>query len=342
MDQVMDGAMRGLADSLDPDSSYLTPEDVKVLEARTPLPDGEIGVIVSRQYYLRVIGIEDGSPADRAGLQTGDFIRAIGETPTRDMSAFAGARLLRGPVGSTVSLLIIRGNAADPHEITVVREAPRTERAAGQLLETGEAYVRVASFEEGAAAALRTAVTALGSAATAPGVIIDIRDTADGDHTEGIAAARLFVKSGVLATRIRRNATPVIVETAAGDGAFAMPIVLLVSNGTAHAAEVFAAALANNDRATLIGEPTAGIAATQQLFTLPQGHGLWMTTERYVQTDGTPIHGRGLSPDVPLAIPRIGFDEQPSTTDDVLDRAREELAGTGSAPREADEAPAPR
>jgi carboxyl-terminal processing protease len=110
-----------------------------------------------------------------------------------------------------------------------------------------------------------------------------------------------------------------------------MPVVLLVSNGTAHAAEVFAAALANHDRATLIGEPTAGIAAIQRLFTLPQGHGLWLTTERYIQTDGTPIHGPGLPPDVPMAIPTVAFGEEPPTADPLLDRAKEELSGTGSA-----------
>ena len=331
MERVMDGAMRGLADSLDPETSYLSPEEVKLIQSEAPLPAGELGLVISRQYYLRIIGVEDGSPADKAGLQSGDFIRAIDDTPTRDMSALAGTRRLRGPVGSSVSLLVIRGNAAEPHEVSLVREAPRTERAAGRVLETGEAYVRVSSFEAGAAAALRQAIAALGPAATDRGVIIDLRDTADGPEAEGIAAARLFVKQGVLATRTARTANPTIVETAAGDGALTMPVVLLVSNGTAHAAEVFAAALANNDRATLVGEPTAGIAATQQLFTLPQGHGLWMTTERYVQTDGKPIHGAGLAPDVPVAIASVGFDEQPPATDEVLDRGREQIAGTGAA-----------
>ena len=330
MERVMDGAMRGLADSLDPESSYLAPEEVKLVQSESPLPAGELGLVVTRQYYLRIIGVEDGSPADRAGLQTGDFIRAIDDTPTRDMSAFAGTRRLRGPIGSTVSLLVIRGNAAEPHEVTVVREAPRTERAAGRLLDTGEAYVRVSSFESGAAAALRQAITALGPAATSRGVIIDVRDTADGPEAEGIAAARLFVRQGVLATLTGRTSNPRIVESAAGDGALTMPIVLLVSNGTAHAAEVFAAALANNGRATLVGEPTAGIAANQQLFPLPEGHGLWLTTERYVQTDGKPIHGSGLAPDVPVAIASVGFDERPPMTDEVLDRAREQIAGTGA------------
>ncbi len=122
---AMKGAMKGLADGLDPDSAYLTPELAKTVQAdAAAMPAADVGLDITRQYYLRVVAARDGSPAARAGLRSGDFIRAIDNRPTRDMSAYEGARLLRGAPGSKVSLLVIRGNAADPHVVDLVRERP--------------------------------------------------------------------------------------------------------------------------------------------------------------------------------------------------------------------------
>ncbi len=122
VDKVMDGAMRGLADGLDPDSAFLDPVQVKAVEAGEPAPDGDVGIELTRRYYLYVIAARDGSPAQKAGLRTADTIRAIDGKPTRDMSVFEGTRALRGKAGSKVTLTIIRGNAADPHEVVLVRD----------------------------------------------------------------------------------------------------------------------------------------------------------------------------------------------------------------------------
>jgi len=325
IDKVMDGAMRGLADALDPSSAFLTAEEVRALQGTATQPAGEVGLIVTRWGYLRIVGVRDGSPAARAGLQTGDFIRTIDDRPTRDMSAVAGTRLLRGTPGSRVSLLVFRGDAAEPHHIELVREAGRTDRASSRRLPGGEAYVRVASFGAGAASALQRSIATLGAAATTSGLIIDVRGTADGPADEGIAAARLFVRSGTIATLGSRQKPPAITTAASGDGALAMPVVLLTSTGTANGAEVFAAALQGNKRARLVGEPTAGIAGVQRLIPLEEGTGLWMTHARYLQQDGTPIHEQGLRPDVPVQVPLTGFDEPPPATDAILNQGLAEL-----------------
>jgi len=324
VDKVMEGAMRGLADGLDASSAYLTPDEVKAVEAGTPLPPGDVGLVVSRQFYLRVVGVRDGSPAARAGVRTGDFIRGIDGKPTRDVSAFAGNRLLHGAPGSKVELVVLRGSAVEPHTVNLVREAPKGPAVTGKRLPDGEGYVRVASFATGAAAAIRKEVDGLRQAG-ATGAVIDLRGIADGSPEEGIAAARHFVKSGTLATLVPRSGSKTVTAAAASDGAVTMPIVLIVSNGTANAAELFAAALSENQRADLVGEPTAGLAAAQHLLKLPENRGLWMTYARYVTNDGKPIHEHGLRPTVAVEEPTVVFGEAPPASDDALAKAIDRL-----------------
>ena len=320
IDKVMDGAMRGLAEGLDPASAFLVPDEVRAIETKAPLPAGDLGLMVERQFYLRVMGVRDGSPAAKAGLQSGDYVRMIDAKPTRDMSAFTGRRLLRGAPGTKVTLTIIRGNTADPHTFELVREAPAGPSATSKMV--GDvAHVRISAFDSTVPDTLRTIFQDLQASKTA-GAVIDLRGIADNDLNAGIAAARLFVKSGTIAVRASRQGDPVKTDATAGDGAISTPIVLLVSNGTANAAEVFAAALSGNKRADLVGEPTAGLAGVQKLVKLPQGFGLWLTSERYMTVDGAnPIHERGLAPTVPVAIPVVAFDELPPTTDVPLEKA---------------------
>jgi carboxyl-terminal processing protease len=261
----------------------------------------------------------------RAGLRTGDFIRAIDGKPTREISAFAGARLLGGAIGSKVSLTIIRGNAAEPHVVELVREPIASSPVTSKRLPSGEGYVRIASFAAGAAAALGTDLDALQKAG-APGVVIDVRGTADGAITEGIAAARLLLKSGTIAILAARDDARTPTVAAAGDGAITLKVVVLTSFGTAGAAEVFAAALSGNHRAETIGGQTAGLAAVQHLVKLPEGRGLWMTYARYLAPDGTPIHEHGVAPNVAVDEPSVAFDETPPATDDALAKALARLS----------------
>jgi carboxyl-terminal processing protease len=343
LDRVFDGAMRGLTDGLDASSAYLTPDETRAIEAKQALPSGDVGLVLTRRFYLSVVGVRDGSPAKRAGLAEDDFIRAIDDKPTRDLSALAGARMLRGAPGSTVKLLVLRNNAAEPHTIELTRENVGGDAVTSRRLPSGETYLRVTSFGPGTPAAIRAqlpiggpeANTASARVAVDPvaPVVIDLRSTADGTAEDGIASARLFVGSGTLATRVGRSqAAPTVISAGPGDGALAMPVVVLVSTGTASAAEIFAAALANNRRARLVGEPTAGIAGVQRLVKLPEGHGLWLTYAQYLQLDGTPIHQNGLRPNVPVEVPSVGFDETPPATDVVLERALQDLKTGGRAP----------
>jgi len=331
MDRAMEGAMRGLADGLDPDSAFLNAKQVKALESGENVPDGDVGVELTRQYYLRVISARDGSPGAKAGLQTGDYVRAIDGTPTRDMSVFEGMRMLRGQAGSKVVLTVIRGNAADPHEITLVREKPAAPAVTSRLIGTDAGYIRIASFRQDVSADIKKHAGALATSG-AKALIIDIRRTAEGPFENGIAAARLFVKSGTLAQEGGRDAAALTkISTKAGDGSIDLPVWLLVTTGTSGAAELFAAALDGNKRADLVGEHTLGRAGLQKLVKLPENRGLWLTYARYLTPSGQPIHGKGLDPKVQVDEPDVEFGAPAPTTDPILDAAIERAKGKPAA-----------
>jgi len=322
---AMGGAMRGLADSLDPESAYLTPELVRSRESNDPGGPAEVGLDVTRQYYLRIVSARDGSPAAKAGIRAGDFIRAIDNRPTRDMSAYEGSRLLRGAVGSKVSLLVIRGNAADPHMVDLVREQVAGPELTTRMANATTGYVRVVQFSPDSATRIKQAIDALAKMG-ATRYVIDLRGTARGDLDEGVAAARLFVKGGTLAIRLGRQNQREPIAALPTDGVVTAPVALLVDIGTAGAGEVFAAALDGNGRADTIGTNTLGRAARQRLVKLPDQSGLWLTNQRYLTPSGTPIHETGLVPDVIVDLAEIEFGAMPPTPDETLQRAVELLA----------------
>src|SRR6478672_4581905 len=146
LDKVMRGAMNGLADSLDADSAYLTVDEVKQVEAATPLAPAEVGIEMTRQYYLRIISTRENSPAAKAGLRTGDYVRAINDVPTRDMSVWEGVRALRGAAGSKVKLTVFRNNQADPHDVDLTREVLPAMDVTSRMAGAGVGYVRVQSI----------------------------------------------------------------------------------------------------------------------------------------------------------------------------------------------------
>jgi len=325
VDKVMDGAMRGLADGLDPDSAFLSPGQVKAIESGEAAPDGDVGIELTRRYYLYVIAARDGSPALKAGLRTADTIRAIDGKPTRDMSVFEGTRALRGKLGTKVTLTIIRGNAADPHEVVLVRDKITGPIVTSKLIgSTG--YLRIASFRNGVVEELRKQGADL-TKSGAKNLIVDVRRTAEGPLENGIAAARVFIKSGTLAIKSGRAKTETRepVSAAAGDGAIDLPASVLVTTGTSGPGELFVAALNDNERAEVIGERTLGRAGIQKLVKLPEGRGLWLTYARYLTPKGNAIQGRGLEPDLAVDDPDVEFGAPATDKDPILDAALERM-----------------
>lgn len=326
---AMRGALRGLTEGLDPDSAFLAPELVKAYEANAPLGEADPGLDIMRQYYLRVVSVRPGSPAAGAGLRPGDYLRAIDGRPTRDMSAYEGTRLLHGAPGTSVRLLVIRGNAADPHDVTLTRDRPSALPVASRMANATTGYIQVTGFHSGTAGELRGAIDGLAKSG-AEAYIIDLRGASRGDLDAGTAAARMFVRSGTLSMKRTRTGVETL-TTQAGDGAVTARVVLLVNQGTAGAGEVFAAALAGNERAELVGERTLGCAARQELTKLPDGSGLLLTSVRYLGPDKQDLHERGLVPDIEVIQPEVEFGAPPPSTDTTLQRALEHLAAKKAA-----------
>lgn len=331
VDKVMDGAMRGLADGLDPDSAFLSAGQVKSVEAGEPLPDGDVGVELTRRYYLYVIAARDGSAAEKAGLRTGDTIRAIDGKPTRDISVFEGTRLLRGKPGSKVTLTIIRGNAADPHEVVLTREKVAGPLVTSRMIGT-TGYLRIASFRDGVADDVRKQAGEL-TKSGAKALIVDVRGAAEGPLENGIAAARPFVKTGTLAIKAGRGKPEPRepIAAGAGDGAINLPVTVLIATGTSGPGEIFAAALQDNKRADSMGERTLGRAGIQKLVKLPEGRGLWLTYARYLTPAGAPIQGRGIEPGIVVEEPDVEFGAPAPKIDPVLDAAIAHLKAKAAA-----------
>jgi len=330
IDKVMHGAMHGLADGLDPDSAYLDAGQVKVFEKGDLGGPGQTGIELTRQYYLRVIAARDGSPAAKAGLMPGDYIRAIDGQSTRDTSVYEGQRLLRGKPGTKVHLTVLRGNAAEPHEIDLVREELPALAVRSRIAAPGVGYLRIAEFGKGTIDQIKSEVSSV-TKAGAKNLVVDLRGTAFGDADTGFAAARLFVKTGTLGFRQDRGKDKEAIASAAGDGSIALPVMLLTDNGTSNAAETFAAALWGNKRATLIGERTLGRAARQKLVRLPDGSALMLTHLLYLAPGGGAIHEKGLTPDVAVEQPDVDFGQPAPPKDATLDKAIEQLTQKAAA-----------
>ena len=330
IDKVMHGAMHGLADGLDPDTAYLDAKQVGQLEANEPLASGQTGIELTRQYYLRVIAARDGSPAARAGLQPGDYIRAIDGQSTRDTSVFEGTRLLRGKPGTKVRLTVLRGNAADPHDVELTREELPALAVKGRIAAPGTGYLRVAEFSTATADQCRRRSQPCRRPAR-PAWWWTCAAPRSATSRQGSTSARLFVPSGTLAYPAGpRQGEGGRRRRAARSGGVTLPTLVLTDNGTAGAAELFAGALQGNKRADDRRRadprpgraPEAREAAGRQR---PAAHPPALPRSPV----GGAIHEKGLVPDVAVEQPTVDFGQ---TAADRRSDAREG-ASRGRAPR---------
>ncbi|MGE5358489.1 MAG: S41 family peptidase [Bacteroidales bacterium] len=325
-DRIMRGAMRGLAESLDADSAFLPQDQARTYQQDAKQPAADVGLTLTRQYYLRVVAARDNSPAARAGLRPGDFVRMIDNKPTREMSVYEGSRLLRGAAGSKVALTVIRSTVTDPHQVELTREAVPAPVVNARMQQPGVGYVRITGFSPRTPAELQAKIDDLHKQGAAR-LLIDVRNCADGALTDGVAAARLFVPSGTLAVRETRDKPREPITAAAGDGGITLPVIVLVNVGTSGPAELFAAALRGNKRAELVGEKTLGRVTQQKFVPLPDGSALLLSNSWFLTPAAEQIQDKGLTPNVEVEEPDVEFGTPPPSIDPLLLKAIERVNG---------------
>ena len=348
MDKVRAGALRGLAYGLDPYSTYLTPDQVREFNAVNKDNQAGIGAEMS-QYasYLYIIAPMKGSPADQAGLQAGDIIEYIDNKATRDISLYDAKQLLNGPAGSEVKLRVLRANTS-PLTISVKRGTSRAAAAEARMEAGRVGVLRINSFGDGDAAEVRTRLQDLVKQG-AQKIVVDLRDTAGGSLAEAAAVANLFVKDGMIAQTVGREGKALKTFNADPKAAiFAGPVVALINNGTAGAAEVVASALLERERGQVVGEKSFGAGTEQQLFQLRGGDGLLLTTVKWATASGKTFLGEdrahsGVAPSVEVkgqdAAEAVDPDELTGNDDDAVAKPE---AGNEKDKREVTPAPAPK
>jgi len=310
MEKVRAGALRGLAYGLDPYSTYLTADQVKEYGNDGKKNDAGIGAELSQvASYLYIIAPMKGSPADEAGIHSGDIVEYIDGKATRDISLYDAKQLLNGPAGSEVKLRILRANTR-PLTLTVKRSSFRAPSAEARMEAGKIGVVKINSLSDGEAADVKARVQDLLKQG-AQKLVLDLRNTAGGSLNEGIAVANLLIKDGTLAQTVGREGKTLKTFTADPKNAiFSGPVVALVNNGTAGAAEVIASALLELNRGQVVGERSFGAGTEQQLFTLRDGDGLLLTTVKWASTNGKPFLGEdrghsGVTPSVEVKRPEV-------------------------------------
>jgi carboxyl-terminal processing protease len=298
--ELIDDALRGIVNGLDPYSSYLDAEEYADLRVSTAGTYAGIGIEVSTaDRALRVVRPFRDSPAAVAGIQSGDMISAIDGMPVGADLDGAMARM-RGPRGSTVRLAVTRVGQALPLEFTVERAQVDVHSVAAVPLEGGYAYTRITTFSETTAGDFATAITRLRRELDAKprGVIIDLRNNPGGVLESAVEVADQLLEDGIIVTADGRTPSArFTMQATPGDVLPGVPVVVLVNGSTASAAEILAGALQDHHRAVLLGRRTFGKGLVQTVMPLSGGRAIKLTTSRYHTPSGRSIQGRGIEPD---------------------------------------------
>ena len=324
INNVTTGALHGLLESLDADSSYLTPTEYKIYKDRPTTGVAQIGLVVSKRYgYATIVSVVPGSPADREHLADGDVIESIGDTSTRELSLAVIRLMLEGKAGSTVSLSVVRPRKPDPDKITLTRTVvPAPPLSEQQYENSSILYLKPGELTAARVDELAAKIKAAGKTRK---ILLDLRDDSDGDAEQGIRLANFFINQGTLAVlegqkfpRQTFSADPAKFLTSA-------PVAVLINRGTYGAAELAADAIEDAKRGDIVGERTFGEGSVQKTIEMPDGSALLLTVAKYEGPDGKKIQDEAVAPTVLVG---QNTDEdvdadnpQPKQSDDVLNKA---------------------
>jgi carboxyl-terminal processing protease len=310
---LIQGAINGMVKSLDPHSSFMTPDLYKELEVETQGHFGGIGIeITLLKDILTIVSPIEDTPAFVAGLKTGDQIIRIDGKSTKDITIMEAVKKLRGPKDTKVTITIMRENMPTPKDITLTRAIIQVKSIKVKNIEDHIGYIRIASFQEKTADDLRKSLKEV-SEKLKPmnGLVLDLRNDPGGLLTQAIEVSDVFLKSGIIvSTRGRVKAMETKAMAKNDNNEITCPIVVLVNEGTASAAEIVAGALQDNGRALIMGMQTFGKASVQTVIPLEDGSALKLTTARYYTPKGRSIQAEGIKPDIVVKYIKTADDEE--------------------------------
>jgi carboxyl-terminal processing protease len=330
MQNVTTGALHGLLESLDADSSYLTPAEYTIYKGRPTTGVAQIGVTVSKRYgYATVVNVEPGSPADHEHFADGDVIESIGDQSTREMSLAVIRMLLEGKPGTSVALTLVRPRKPDPDKLTMTRAIVPAPSLAEQEYENDSIiYLKPGVISKARVDEIEAKI----KAGKSKKIVLDLRDATGGDEDEGLRLANFFVKDGTLAMLEGQKMPKQTFTADASKFLTAAPLVVLVNRGTYGPAELTAAAIEGAKRGDVVGERTFGEGSVQKTIDLPDGAALMLTVAKYEAPDGKKIQDEAVNPTVQVGQANEDEfdDETPQKEDAPLDKALSILKGKNS------------
>jgi carboxyl-terminal processing protease len=333
---LIEAAINGMLTSLDPHSSYLSANDFDDMQVQTRGEFGGLGIEVTQEEgYVKVVSPMDGTPADKAGIEAGDFITAVNGESTLGLTLDDAVDMMRGPVGSEIIITVVREGVEEPFDVSIIRDTIKLTAVTGRVV-GNVAVLRITTFNDQTFSGLETelakAVEELGGMDRVSGFVIDLRNNPGGLLNQAIMVSDAFLDQGeIVSTRGRDPADGERFNAATGDLAQGKPIVVLINGGSASASEIVAGALQDQRRAIVVGTKSFGKGSVQTLVPLRGDGAMRLTTARYYTPSGRSIQALGVQPDIIVNQPRVDPNaegtEEAAAEDAAAQRGEADLRG---------------
>ncbi|PWG63426.1 S41 family peptidase [Spiribacter halobius] len=314
-EQLIESAIRGMLEGLDPHSSYLDRSEYQDLQEGTRGEFGGLGIEVGMEDgFVEVIAPIDGTPADRAGIRAGDLIVRIDGQSVKGMSLQEAVTAMRGEPGTEIMLTILREGEDAPLEVTLERAVIQVESVRARMLDDGFGYLRISQFQSNTGVEALEALDRLQAETEGglDGLVLDLRNNPGGVLDAAVEVADAFLSEGrIVYTEGRIERAEMSFSATPNDALNGAPLVVLVNGGSASASEIVAGALQDHRRAVIMGERTFGKGSVQTILPLRDGNAVKLTTARYYTPDGRSIQAEGIAPDVTIANVQVSRSESP-------------------------------
>ena len=297
--KVLDAAINGMLQSLDPYSSYMSPENFRNMNAETKGEFGGLGIEITMQAGLvKVISPIEGTPADKAGIKAGDFIIRINNTQVKGLNLFEAVSMMRGKVGTKINLVIRRENIDDELKFTLKRGIIKIREVSSEVKLNSIGYIRLRAFNQKSHNQLKEKIRSFKSKRL-NGYILDLRNNPGGLLSQAIKISDMFLDSGEIVSTKGRDKTDIkIFNAKKGDIIDGLPLIVLINKGSASASEIVSGALKDHKRAIILGETSFGKGSVQSIIPLTNRGALRLTTAKYYLPSGSSISEVGVSPDI--------------------------------------------